>query len=330
MAAFKDWLEALPEEEQLRKESADVYRDMWGAFVNFCVPLDAATGARHIRCHALEGLRVADLRRFLASADAAAAPRAKPRTRNGPLSDRYAWRMLHLIDRVLRFAGEPLGHDPAEAVRALMREEPYRYANAADQTPLPEILTDAEADRLIAHVTAIRSLATDQPLAWKEIRDRSAVALMLGAGLSLGDVRSLRLEAITLGGGTASAVPWRLTIAADGTSPEHQAPIAAWAGRQLAVWLEIRALQRIPAPWVFPSTASGKAWSHPSCYQAVVAVLDSAGVGGGTPFRLRHSFAVRQLRKGRSEDEVARWMGYVDTKPLKRYRHLLTRPADVA
>lgn len=29
---------------------------------------------------------------------------------------------------------------------------------------------------------------------------------------------------------------------------------------------------------------------------------------------------------GHAEEDVARWMGYVDTGPMKRYRHLLTAP----
>jgi site-specific recombinase XerD len=56
-------------------------------------------------------------------------------------------------------------------------------------------------------------------------------------------------------------------------------------------------------------------------------MMEEAGVDGGSPFRLRHTFAVRQLLNGHAEEEVARWMGYADTGPMKRYRHVLAAPA---
>ena len=163
-------------------------------------------------------------------------------------------------------------------------------------------------------------------VSWKEVRDRTAVALMLGAGLAPGQVRALQLDHVTIAGGRHTEVPWRLTVVADGSCAEHQAPIAEWAGRQLAFWLGVRASLGMMPPFVFPSTASGKAWSHPACHRSVVAVINAAGIEGGSPFRLRHSFAVRQLGKGHSEEDVARWMGYADTAPIKRYRHLVTTP----
>lgn len=314
----------------LRDDSAEVYRDMWGSFVAFCVPVEPAQGGRRVRINPLANLDTTDLKLFLASAGTGSGAQPRPHTRNGDLSVRYAWRMLHLIDRVLGFAAAHGACAPSTAARDLMLVEPYRYANAADSDPLPEVLTDAQARRLIGFVTTVQSAPTDQAVSWKVVRDHTAVALMLGAGLSPGDVRALLLEGVSVEGGRVTGVPWRLTVPADGTSPEHQAPISDWAGRQLAYWLTVRKQQRMPGNFVFPSTATGKPWAHPSCHCAIVAVLEAAGIPGGTPFRLRHSFGVRQLAKGFEEDQVARWMGYVDTKPMKRYRHLVTRPVNTA
>jgi integrase len=106
--------------------------------------------------------------------------------------------------------------------------------------------------------------------------------------------------------------------------------VAEWAGRQLALWLSIRERQLLPGGFVFHSMATVKPWSHPACHGAIVVVLQAVGITGGNPFRLRHTFAARQLGKGFSEDQVARWMGYVNTKPMKRYRHLITRPVSAA
>jgi integrase len=330
-ALFDAWLASAPgrgagRQGRLREESADIYGDMWGAFVSFCVPLDPLAEIRQIRFDPQQVLERDQLLLFLQSAGTGSGRKPAPRSDGETLSLRYAWRMLHLIDRVLNFGREQAGLPRLSAARDLLQEAPYCYANASSQTPVAETLTDAETHRLMAYLTQIQHIDAQQDVSWKELRDRTAAALMLGAGLAPGQVRALRLDDVTIAGGRHADVPWRLTVLADGSCAEHHAPIADWAGRQLAFWLQVRQSQGMAPPFVFPSTASGKAWSHPACHRAVVTVMNAAGVDGGSPFRLRHSFAVRQLGKGHSEDEVARWMGYADTTPLKRYRHLVTRP----
>lgn len=328
---FQDWLASAPgraagTKGRLREESAAIYGDMWHAFVGYCVPLARDELSRSIRLNPQQELDREQLFQFLSTAGTGSGRKTVPRGDAGELTLRYAWRMLQLIDRVISFGRERAGLPKLTAARDLLLEEPYRYANAAALTPAAETLGDAEARRLIGYLTEIQSVQLQQDVSWKEVRDRTAAALMLGAGLAPGQVRALRLEDVTIAGGRHPDVPWRLTVLADGSCVEHQAPIADWAGRQLAFWLRVRASLDIAPPFVFVSTSTGKPWSHPACHRSVVAVMNAAGIDGGTPFRLRHTFAVRQLSKGHSEDEVARWMGYVDTSPLKRYRHLVTAP----
>jgi hypothetical protein len=152
----------------------------------------------HTRLDLEEALTRSDLRLFLATAGTGEGEVAKPRTRKGDLSDRYAWRMLHLVDRVLSFGLSKSGEHATTAARELMQEEPFRYANAGDRDPVAEVLADADARRLIGHVTAIRSQELDVSFSWKEARDRTAVALMLGAGLSPGDLRALEMTGVTI------------------------------------------------------------------------------------------------------------------------------------
>lgn len=333
-AQFAAWLASSPgrgpgQQGALREESAQIYADMWQAFLAYCAPLDTALGSRSLHLDPSQGLERDDLLDFLAFA----AVRPQRQTRTGlpqaELTPRYAWRLLQLIDRVLNHDRASRGLAPLEAAAQLMLEAPYRYANASALTPVPDTLSQAQADALVAHCTAITRVEPGAGLTWKTLRDRTAVALMLGAGLAPGQVRVLTLGDVTVDGGVEPGVPWRLDVAADGSTAAHQVPIALWAARQLRLWLDVRAAQSTAmagAPWVFPSTTTGKPWSHPACHRAAVGVMEEAGIEGGAPFRLRHTFAVRQLLSGHSEADVARWMGYADTGPMKRYRHVLAAP----
>jgi site-specific recombinase XerD len=105
----------------------------------------------------------------------------------------------------------------------------------------------------------------------------------------------------------------------------------AWAGRQLAFWLAVRSQQQIVGNLVFPSTRAGKAWSDTACYRACKAVLAAAGMApdAGGVFKLRHTFALRQLAKGKSEAEVARWLGLLDVSGMVRYRRIVPGQVDL-
>jgi integrase len=334
-AQFTAWLASSPargprQQGALREESAQIYADMWQAFIADCAPFDGDSGIRSVCLDPAEALSREDLLAFLAFA--AVRPQRQSRTgrAHAELTPRYAWRLLQLIDRVLNLGREEGGLTPVDAPLLLMQEAPYRYANATALTPVPDVLTDTQALALIRHCTAVAALDVPGGVTWKVVRDRAAVALMLGAGLAPGQIRVLTVKEVAVDGGPVAGVPWRLSVAADGSSAAHQVPIAPWAAGQLKFWLAVRAAQGAAmqqSGWVFPSTTAGKPWSHPACHRAAVSVMEEAGVEGGSPFRLRHTFAVRQLLSGHAEEEVARWMGYADIGPMKRYRHVLTAPA---
>ena len=52
------------------------------------------------------------------------------------------------------------------------------------------------------------------------------------------------------------------------------------------------------------------------------------GPEGGS-FKLRHTFALRQLRRGTAPQQVAQWLGLSDVAALARYRMVLIAPAEV-
>ncbi|WP_158597976.1 tyrosine-type recombinase/integrase [Noviherbaspirillum saxi] len=330
-ALFRSWIDyrslstsRLRTERPLKEESAIVYQEMWHAFAAYCAQrkLDVTT------------IEAADIQTFLMLRESGRAS-AKPRVciKGSDLSPRYAWRLLTLIDRITRFHAEREGVAPNRAATELLQRSEYRYANASHRDPLPEFCTDAQAKRLIAYLTEIRHAESPQgPMSWKEVRDRTAVGLMLGAGLTPGDVRAMTLEGIAIEGGRRAGLPWKLALPGNGNAPARETPVAEWAGRRLAVWLSVRENHHIKGELVFPSTLGGKTWSHTGCYESCKTVLEGAGLGNdsGGVFKLRHTFALRQLAKGRTEAEVARWLGLLDLSSMARYRRVMPRPIDVA
>ena len=99
-------------------------------------------------------------------------------------------------------------------------------------------------------------------------------ALQLGGGLTPGDVHALLL-----------------------TSP---------VSRERTVRVEAR----VQGDFLFPSTRTGKPWGKESQYKCARAVLQDAGLDSseGGSFRLRHTFALRQLRRGFGEKTVTQDM----------------------
>jgi integrase len=336
--SFEAWLQHARRTGALMRDSSEeVYRHLWAVLTKWCVGQDPPVR--------LDTLTAADLQAFIASRSGAQGP-------DEDLSPRYVWRLLHLVDRVLqhrqrsagrfrapggRHAGSPGGAPMMSPAAELLETRPdWQYANAALADPLPEHLSAVQARRLVSYLSEARPRAgaggRGGVRVWQELRNRASVALQLGAGLSPGDVRAMRLDGAIVDGGRQPGLPWKLRVAADGLSPEREAPLAGWAALLLRHWLQVRAEVGIAGEWLFPSTRSGKPWGKVAQYQAVKLVLSGAGfddevVRGGS-FRLRHTFALRQLRRGRPPEEVARWLGVTDPAVMTRYQRVLIAPVD--
>lgn len=296
---------------------------MWHAFAAFCAT----------RALDLDDVRPTDIEAFFHGRSAGKGNEKFRSPRRSPdLSLRYCWRMLTLIDRMMRFVAQEENRPANTAAQQLLQQPAYRYANASHTDPLPEYYTEAQAERLIAYLTAISHADTfSGPVSWKEARDRTAVALMLGGGLSPGDVRALVLRGVVSEGGREAALPWKLALPGNGNSPARETPLAQWAGRQLAFWMTVRTQQGIAGELVLPSTAGGKPWSHTACYESCKEVLARAGMEktAGGVFQLRHTFALRQLNDGKTDQEVAQWLGLVDVSGMARYRRIVPHQVDV-
>ncbi|NEX63996.1 tyrosine-type recombinase/integrase [Noviherbaspirillum galbum] len=299
----------------LGPETADIYREMWAAFSTFCLEKGIDPGK----------LRPQDLTEFFLHRERSRAPAPGA---GRALNMRYARRFLTLIDRVLRHAAATRNQQPNLAAFELLQQPHFKHAEAAERDPLPDYLGDELVEQLITFLKHRFEENRQKALYWKELRDLTAVALMLGAGLAPGDVRHLRTAGVLTNG---EGLPWKLSVPGNGNAPGRETPLAEWAGEMLAEWMRERERQGFLGDYVLPSTSSGKQWSHTRCFESSKAVIQAAeiGEGGGGLFRLRHTFAMRQLAAGHAEADIARWLGLLDVTGMNRYKRLLIAPVAV-
>lgn len=323
-AAFDSWrCQAVATDRLQRDSTLQVYEDMWSAFAAWCVSQDEPVS--------LEALDGPALERFLHS---------REEKMGNALSPRYTWRLLSLIDQVLtRFSLErdvPKNDSAAEYIRL---SDSIRRANMSER-PALDYLDAGDARRLVTYLTEVRpgAVGRRQLSGWQELRNLTAVALHLGAGVTPGDLRELPLDAPVVAGGRWKDVPWKLRVPGNGNRPGRETPVAPWAGQLLKHWLVVRA-ELGPAvqalvdanrgkrvQYLLPNR-SGDQWGKMAHYEAIKKVMEAAGVDSGASsggaFRLRHTFAIRQLRRKKAVADVARWMGIANLEEMDRYRSVL-------
>jgi len=203
--AMASWLDEVGRAGRLQRESSvDVYDHMWSALTAWAVGNKLE----------IDALTADDLDTYLAIRGGA-----------DDLSDRYAWRLLRLVDRVMQHRARYHGTAPNHAAaQALARRPELRFANAHDKDPLPAFLPAAEAKALVTYLSAVRPGRTPTKQPWQEVRNRAAVGLMLGAGVTPGEVRALELEDVIASGGRGKNVPWKLQIKGNGNARRARRP----------------------------------------------------------------------------------------------------------
>jgi integrase len=309
--------------------SVRAYRDMWSAFTAWCLAQTPMV--------TLASLDLRDMQAFQAA-------RFGRRNTDLSLSPRHALRLVRLIDQVLRHHADRIGVAVNTAAADWLASRPeIRFADAPNAETLPDFISTADARRLIAFLASARPRPGLSParrdshtaFTWQELRDRAAAGLQLGGGLTPGDVRALTLTSAFMRGAPSRGDPlrrprWIIAVPGNGTSAARETPLAPWAGELLHYWLQVRAEAGIQGDLLFPSTRTGRPWSKESQYACALRVMADAGVesGEGGSFQLRHTFALRQLRRGVEPALVARWLG-VELDVMARYRRVVTAPVDV-
>lgn len=291
----------------LSEPTEAVQRAMWSAFGTWCIRnnIDAAK------------LTAVDLGKYLRSREGSV-PASE-------LTPRYAWRLVSLIDRVLNFSAARQGRAPNRAAGELFESDSeLKHANAESKEPLPDYLSDSQDRVLVAFLEASVPKDSTHCALWQTIRNRTGVALQRGAGLTPLEVRMLKVSSVFVDLDTTRG-PWKVRAPASGSVQAHDAPVARWARPLLTYWMQLRTELGIPGDWLLPSTKSGKPWGKTAQFDSVADVFESAGLTGlkGGSYRLRHTFAVRQLARAEcTEEKVADWMG-IDAKEMSRYRGVM-------
>jgi site-specific recombinase XerD len=334
--AFRRWALARAQTRRgLSRSSQRGYAQLWRVFLHW---MDA-----HAPGRTLESIDVRLLHAFVRSRQVTCgdplpvAASQRVVLQRAPLDasrSRYVWRLLRLIDQVLEEHARAHELTPNRSAALAIALHDLQHANAGLHAARPQVYSNAECAAILEHVSSARPRPGRQArggaAAWTDLRDCAAVALHLGAGLTPAEVRRLRLADVT--GASRRGVPWRLRVLAAAQCPEHDTPIAPWAGQVLAHWLRVRDGLGMPGTLVFATDRLGTPWNKDDHYDAVRRLLHAAGLddpalaGGG--YRLRHTFALRQLRHRHAREQVASWLGIVNAERLKVYDSLLDAPVD--
>lgn len=238
-AAFAAWRADATASDQLRRASTiQLYEDIWKAFSVWCVGQPEPV--------TLETLDGPALERFLCS---------REEKMGDALSPRHTWRLLNLIDRVLaRYAIDHQVPKNESAGEYIQRSDAIRRANTSER-PALDYLDAEDGRRLVTYLSEVcpGAVSRRQRSGWQEMRNLTAVALHLGAGLTSGDVRELSLDAPVIAGGRWKGVPWKLKVPGNGNRPARETPVAPWAGQLLKQWIDVRAKASLPLEVLAPT-----------------------------------------------------------------------------
>lgn len=299
-----------------QQSTIKAHATIWTHFSRWCVG--------QARAIPLASITLQDLETYLMTLNSARQDDSGP-------SGRHVWRVLKTIDRIVNLYCRSHQLPAWSAATELLQRNPdWRYALSAAKDPLPEYLPADQARLLVNYLARYRVDAGAARLSWHELRNRCAVALQLGAGLTPSDVRALGVDSVITAGGPVAGQPWKLIVPEHGAAASRETPLAKWAGALLQRWMRTRAEVDIDGHLLFPSTRAGKPWSKVAQYKAVSEVLEASGIDAalvpGGSFRLRHTFALRQLRRGHTREDVARWLGLSGPLQLRRYGSVLYGP----
>lgn len=275
LGPFRDYLSF---ERGLAARTIDAYARDIGAFVSFV----RERGARHPR-----DLGYAELRDWVARLGELG--RARSTVSRAVSSLRGYFRFL-LEEGVIEA-------DPSE-----------RLESPGADRPLPDVLTVAEIERLLAAVTPDRTYA---------FRDRAILEVLYGCGLRVSELCGLRTRDVDLGE--------RLVRVLGKGSKERLVPLGADAGHALRRYLrESRPrLDRGGSEGRVFLNRSGRPLSRMGVWKILRRYVKRAGIARHvTPHTLRHSFATHLLEGGADLASVQEMLGHADISTTEIYTHV--------
>jgi integrase/recombinase XerD len=294
----------------LRASSAAIYRFMWTRFVRWM-------GDNR---KTLWKLTVDDIHAFLDERNNENQLVVKSAT----LRRQY----ITMVDRVYKHFGFPT-NPASHANHQMSAETKLRGKNNATVT-----LTE---DQQQAFLDALPStpLEHGNPKAgWHVRRDRAMQAIMLGAGLKVSEAIGLYTVNVKVRQQDSDGnVPIEVSPAsARGTVKQHIAMLRPPAASIVLDWVEERKRLRIPGSLLFPAAVPGspekslgarmdKSWVYRLTKETYErAGLDVPRKGGRT---LRNTYAVAELKSGKTDAAVKELLGHRTHRALETYTALL-------
>ncbi|MBV0881495.1 site-specific integrase [Noviherbaspirillum sp. L7-7A] len=235
-------------------------------------------------------------------------------------------RHVRLLERVYRHL-EILPNPASIAAHGMYRNRETGAAGV--DKPTIALTREQEA----AFLKALPGEPGDPCHNWKRRRDRAMLALAIGAGLKVSEIRGLYVENIgpelTDGSMTITVNP----AASHGTSLPHDTILRKEYVGYLQPWLKERAGLDVPGKFLFPAgLRKNERLDQATLYRQIKATFDRADMtsvdhqGGRT---LRNTFAVRELALGTTVEKLYDLMGHRDIKTTETFIGLVQkyRPA---
>lgn len=313
--AWTLWAKRTSERLQVRRHTAlHIYQSIWGAFAHWAIANELTPTE----------ITPAQLTKYL-----------QERELSHGMSPRHAWRFLRLLERVLPLYAQHTGTTLNTAPTQLLEQRPeLRYANASRFDELPDTLQPKQAAAL---VRTLVDATNDIPTTWQVHRNAAVVALHLASGITPQEARTMTNDQVERAPENAphtrTTTSFVVHLPPQPKIPARRIALPTWASRVLQAWIRDRDALAIPGNMLFPSTKlTGRPWGKVSHYNAVKEFLCASGVNApdSSAYTLRHTYALRQLRRGIEPHRVAAALGVTDPDVLERYARLqavLTDPA---
>ncbi len=231
-------------------------------------------------------------------------------------------RHVRLLERVYRHL-EVMPNPASMAAHGMYRNR-EQGAAGVDK---PTIALTREQEQ--AFLLALPGEPGDARQNWKRRRDRAMLALAIGAGLKVSEIRGLYVENIGRPMKDGSIAITVNPAASDGTSLPHDTILRPEYVGYLQPWLKERGGLDVPGKLLFPAgLRKNEKIDQATLYRQIKATFERAEMdsvdhqGGRT---LRNTFAVRELALGTSIEQLYDLMGHRDIKTTECFVGLVQK-----
>ncbi len=240
----------------------------------------------------LPGVKIDDLRRFLAQLTSLGYARASIARRVGAIHTFYRWAVWRGV----------IAEDPA----ALLGR-PKVVSRLPVVLRVPEVEALVEAPQVAEDATEIDAAVA--------LRDRAILELMYGCGLRVSEVAGLTVDGVDLDRG-------RVTVVGKGDK-EREVPLGDVAREAASSWLGVRTVLAPESDAALFVNRRGRSIG-PRDIRRLVGRYAGATLSGRrvTPHTLRHSFATHLLEGGADIRAVQEMLGHASVATTQRYTHV--------